>query len=73
MNIIDANWTQTGERDPRAYSRRCRRKRALRRDLALLALVIIIMVGAECLANYLVPPVKGDAAEYVAAAYEEVT
>lgn len=55
--VLDADWTQTGEHDPRAYSRRCHRKRALRRDLALSVLVIIIMVGAECLANYLVPRV----------------
>lgn len=33
------------------------RKRARRRNLALVALVIVIMVGGTCLINTLIPPV----------------
>lgn len=35
------------------------------RDLALVALVFIIIVGWTCLVDYLVPPIEGDVAEWV--------
>ena len=44
---------------------RRRARREFRRNLALLALVIIIAVGGTCLIDYLVPPVEGDVAEWV--------
>lgn len=58
--IIDADWTQIEEHDPKAYNCRCRRKRALCRDMIFGTLAVVIAIGSTCAINIIIPPAQAN-------------